>query len=147
MTTSRANGIAVAFTASSKRNVPLERRITMIPALSHVLDLFELLLSAPRSPLESPKIVNGENSLIISFELLGFEKGKISVLRENNMLTVSATREKGGKADLDKREITQMFLLPSGLDPDKNDTEYKDGILVITLPKLLQARARKIEVK
>jgi len=97
-----------------------------------------------------------DNSLVISLEMPGFEKGKISVVAEDGLLTVSATREderKEGskdylvKSSFGRSEFARKLELPDGLDVDSADCTYDSGVLEVTIPKAECKDKLKLEVK
>jgi HSP20 family protein len=45
------------------------------------------------------------------------------------------------------RSFARSLTLPSSVDPDKAQAEFKDGVLKLTLPKLEEAKTKRITVK
>ncbi len=43
--------------------------------------------------------------------------------------------------------FTRSFTLPKTVDSDRISASYKDGVLELTLPKVAQAKPRKIKIK
>lgn len=94
-----------------------------------------------------PHVEETEDDFAMSFELPGFEKGNISILREHNILSISANRESKTKHGLDKRSFTRRYALPQNVDLEHVDAEYKDGILTIAAKKKEKFKPRRIEVR
>ena len=91
-----------------------------------------------------------DGQLFLAFQMPGFDKGKISIVRNDRVLTVSASSE-----DKDEREYLfrssgrsyeQSIVLPGYLDPDKTEADYKDGVLTVSIPSTKKA-SKKIEIK
>lgn len=95
----------------------------------------------------------GEN-ILVKAELPGVEKNDIDVQVENNVLTLRGERkrEKEVKSEnLYRTErfygsFTRSFTLPVSVNTEKIHAEYKDGVLHVTLPKVDEAKPRKIKV-
>ena len=74
---------------------------------------------------------------------------------QGNTLTISgerSTTHETNEADYLRREITygsfqRSILLPEGVDKDKLNAEYRNGILEITAPIATAALPRKGEIK
>lgn len=103
----------------------------------------------------SVDIYEQPEALVIEAELPGLSKKDVSVKLENNTLTIQGERK---LAHEDKREnyhrieraygsFVRSFTLPSNVDTEKINAEFKDGVLHITLPKREEAKPREIEVK
>jgi len=81
--------------------------------------------------------------------------GDVDVLFENGVLTLRGERklEKEDRRDnyhrieLGYGTFTRSFALPGTVDADKIKAESKNGVLVVTLPKRIEARPRSIQVK
>jgi len=91
-----------------------------------------------------------ESSFIVRVEVAGMRDDEIEVAIENNMLMIS-----GNRSDLnERRAYHQMEIrfgkfeitveIPVPVEIEKSAAEYKDGFLVIQLPK---ASPKHIEVE
>ena len=93
-----------------------------------------------------------EKNLIIDFEIPGFEKGKISVLYQSNILSINATRNKKETKNyivkgLNYENFSREIMLPEGLDKSKMDASYESGILTVRIQKEKSKKTYKIDVK
>jgi len=93
-----------------------------------------------RLPLTNIKEV--ENNLIVTMEIPGVESRDIHLEVTPNMLKVKAEKRtaeeikrKGFyKAERAYKGFYRALTLPAIIDPKKVSSEYKDGILKVTLP-------------
>lgn len=97
----------------------------------------------------------GDDALGLAFEIPGFEKGKISVLVEGGVLTVSASRETKDEErkyvvqSLSSENFSQTIHLPDGLDESAAEANYENGVLTVTVPKAASDKKEKkyLEIK
>jgi HSP20 family protein len=103
----------------------------------------------------SVDIYEQPDAVVIEAELPGLTKEDVSVKLENNTLTIQGERK---LAHEDQREsyhrvervygsFVRSFTLPTNVDTEKINAEFKDGILQIALPKREEAKPRQIEVR
>ena len=92
-------------------------------------------------------------AVIVQAEAPGFEVGDFDVQVSNNRLDlrtskVVVTKDKKGQIR-EQREQTcyQSVTLPSGIDRDKVEAKYHNGVLTVTLPKTAEAKAKKVSVQ
>jgi HSP20 family protein len=91
----------------------------------------------------------------VTIELPGMKKDEIKVTLENHTLTIS-----GEKKFLDEKKkdsyhriergygrFERSFTLPTSVKADSIDAHYKDGVLVLFIPKAEEAKPRTIDVK
>lgn len=91
----------------------------------------------------STDIIDNGNSFTVNAELPGFAKEDIHIDADNDCLTISAERtmnENEEKQDYIRRErfygsYKRSFDI-TGIDRDRIEAAYTDGVLSITLPKL-----------
>ena len=90
-----------------------------------------------------------ENSYEMNVELPGFKKEDIKIDIENDCLTISAERhseheneEKKGSYVCCERTYGkyQRSFDVSGIDVDGIKAKYADGVLAVTLPKLVEVK-------
>ena len=92
-----------------------------------------------------------EDSVIIRADAPGFEAGDFDLRVSGVRLIVRASR----KAETKKKEgeyreqyeCYESMTLPPGIDKDKIDARYHNGILTVTVPKTKEGRGKKIAVK
>jgi len=94
------------------------------------------------------------DDIIVKADLPGLDRNDIDIQVEKNILTLRGERkrEKEVKSEnLFRTErfygsFTRSFTLPGTVDTEKIRAEYRDGVLQVVLPKLEEAKPRKIQV-
>ncbi len=115
-------------------------------------EVFHAVSWQVRSSLWSPPtdVYETEENCVVKVEIAGMRDDDFEVGFENNVLTITGVR-----SDLnERRAYHQMEIrfgkfeiaigLPAPVDVEKAVAEYKDGFLMILLPK---ADAKRIEVE
>lgn len=109
--------------------------------------------------LTGPKadVVETDKAIEVSVELPGLDEGDIDVSVSDDVLTIKgekkARREDRGQGYyLSERSYGSFFRaipLPTGVEGDKAEADFRKGVLTVTLPKTpeAQAKVRRIEVK
>lgn len=85
----------------------------------------------------------------------GVDPGKLEVTVVRNTLTIAG--EKPGLNDVPAERVhrseraagrfVRTVELPTEVDPDKVDAQYRNGLLLLTLPRAESARPRKIAIQ
>ena len=99
-------------------------------------------------------IYETDKAIVVKAELPGLKKEEVFVSIENNVLMLRGERK---FSDEVKREnfhrvertygaFLRSFTLPTFIDTTKILAEFKDGILMVTLPKREEAKPKQIEV-
>jgi HSP20 family protein len=95
-----------------------------------------------------PELEDVGEAIIVREAVPGFEAKEIEVKIGGNRLTVHAERkEKEGEAEKLWGELEHSVLLPEGVDTEHVEATYRNGVLEVRLPKLPEAKERRIEVK
>jgi HSP20 family protein len=98
-------------------------------------------------------IIETDNDYVFSFDIPGTLKDDIKIWLENDILTVSG--EKRTIAAEDKKlliserpfgKFERSFKLTKAVDRNKVAAQLVDGVLVITVPKTIEAKPREISV-
>ncbi|MBD3404252.1 Hsp20 family protein [candidate division GN15 bacterium] len=123
--------------------------------------IFEDFFSAPslfnRWDYEYSPRVNireTEDQLAMTFEIPGMNKDDIKVRINDNVLSVSGTREdkhedKDGswiRREIMSGSFCRQFTLPNTVDTNSVNAEYRDGVLEITLEKREEAKPKEIDI-
>jgi HSP20 family protein len=89
---------------------------------------------------------------VVRAEAPGFEPNEFDVRVSGDVLTVSAEHKaevKEGEQVTEQEygSFQRSIMLPGGVDPNKVEARYRNGVLEIHLPKTPEAQGRRIEVK
>jgi HSP20 family protein len=100
------------------------------------------------TPPYGPEMEDVGEAIIVREAVPGFEAKEIDVTISGNLLTVRAERkEKEGEAGKFWGELERTVLLPEGVDTEHVEATYRNGVLEVRLPKLPEAKQKRIEVK
>jgi len=111
------------------------------------------LLGAVRTP--TVDIQEDKKGYRMEVELPGLTEKDIELKVEKDMLVISSKKEETKEEE--KKEYVRKerrsysfyrsFTLPENVKPDKIEASFKNGLLVISLPKAPEAKPKLIEVK
>jgi HSP20 family protein len=94
----------------------------------------------------------GDN-FIVEFDLPGVDPGSIDLTVEKNALTVRAQRSWEPKesqevliSERPQGTFSRQLFLGEGLDADKIQASYNNGVLRLTIPVAEQAKPRKVQI-
>lgn len=123
-------------------------------------DFFEERLPAPmwgngKGTLPALDVRETDEALIVEAELPGLKPDEFEVKVEEGMLTIAAERkqEKDEKTRNYHRmerhygRMERMLALPASVEGEKVEAVYKDGVLIVTLPKKAGAKPKTVHVK
>jgi HSP20 family protein len=95
-----------------------------------------------------------KDRFLVSVELPGMKKDEINLSFQDGVLTVSGERKherEGQEGETFRSEryfgkFQRSVSLPASVDAAKIGTTYKDGVLMIELPKAEEAKPKQIQV-
>ncbi|TVP49631.1 MAG: Hsp20/alpha crystallin family protein [Gemmatimonadales bacterium] len=107
------------------------------------------------------------DAIILTADLPGFDPDQVEISVENQMLTLSGTRERvreenvpteeggqqtNGPSRMHVRErrwgtFTRSFTLPRTIRAEEISASFDRGVLTVHMPKAAEARSRKIEIR
>jgi len=101
---------------------------------------FEIVTPAPEIKLE---VREEDDAFRIKAEIPGVNKNDLKVKIDGDTVTISAetkqqTEEKNGKvlkSEFKYGASSRTFSLGTGIDAEKAEAHYQDGVLQLTLPK------------
>jgi HSP20 family protein len=94
-----------------------------------------------------------DDAVVVRAEAPGFEAGDFDVQVSDNRLVLRAakkveTKGKDGKAtEYREQECFESVTLPPGINRDKVDARYHNGVLTVTFPKTAEGKAKRVTVK
>ena len=95
-----------------------------------------------------------DDNFVIKAELPGVDKNDIGIDLKDGVLTLSGERSDNSEVNDDnyyRRERTygkfqRVFTLPADVDSDKINAEFKDGVLVVEIPKPEKSKPKSITI-
>jgi HSP20 family protein len=98
---------------------------------------------------EGVTMEEGEKEVVVRAEVPGFEPNEIEVEMHENLLTIRAEHkeEKGEAAERRHARLERTVTLPAGIEPEKVEARYRNGVLEVHVPLPPEALPRRIEVK
>ncbi|WP_373031116.1 Hsp20/alpha crystallin family protein [Sulfurovum sp.] len=105
-------------------------------------DMFsKFTFSFPSMP--AMDLVDEGDSYVLETDIPGAEKNKIDITVEGRVLKIEAktskNKEEEGKGYVKRERFTSSYMrtitLPQDANAEKFESEYKDGVLKITIPK------------
>lgn len=115
------------------------------------------LLPAVEKLSPAVDIEEEKDKYLIKADIPGIKQDDIKVEIEDGVLKISGER-KYEKKEEDKEEnyryyersygsFERRFVLPSGVDSEKIDAKYENGVLEIQIPKTASKKSKVIKVK
>jgi HSP20 family protein len=103
-------------------------------------------------PVDILETADGE--VVVKAELPDIKREDIKITFENNVLTIEGERKAEPAKDTDKYHrversygaFRRSFTLPSSVDAGKVQAAYREGVLIVTLPRREETRPRQIQV-
>jgi HSP20 family protein len=87
---------------------------------------------------------------VMNVDLPGVPKKDINIEVKDNQLLISGERKAERKTKNSSERYYGKFhrvvALPSGIDADKIEAQYQDGVLTLALPKSEAAKGRQIKI-
>jgi HSP20 family protein len=117
-------------------------------------DLFEMP-SFGQSLVPAVDVRETDSQYLMEVELPGLTEKDVEVKLDNSLLTISSNKEekkeekKNGYVLRERKSarFSRSFVLPDGVDREKIEAEFKNGILQLSFPKVPAAQPKTIEVK
>ncbi len=89
----------------------------------------------------------------VHLDVPGVDPASIDLTIEKNVLTVKAERswqpgdgQEVVVAERPQGSFTRQLFLGDGLDPERIEASYDNGVLTVTVPVAEQAKPRKVEI-
>jgi HSP20 family protein len=134
-----------------KAMLPTISRRTYSPFLSNLFDDdFFPVLTSRTSSMPAVNIKENEKNFILELAVPGMDKKDLKIDINEDVLTISSElqNEKEEEKDGYKRKefsyssFCRSFYIPENVNRDKIEANYKDGILVIELPKMEEEKSK-----
>jgi len=109
--------------------------------------------STGRLPVMAMDAYRHGDTFVVHFDLPGIDPSSIDLTVEKNVLTVSAERRwqptEGDEVVVAERpqgSFSRQLFLGEGLDPERIEARYENGVLTVSIPVAEKAKPRKVEI-
>jgi HSP20 family protein len=100
-------------------------------------------------------VIEHANNFVVKASIPGVNPDDLDVTFTNNTLNIRGELQEdqvseGEQVHLRERrfgKFSRSITLPTRIDTDHIQADYQAGVLILTLPKVEEARAKRIEVK
>jgi HSP20 family protein len=99
-------------------------------------------------------IYETKDAFIVELDMPGVTKESIKVTVDAQILSVSSVQltdsKKGGELlvnEIGEKKYKREFRLGTGIKLDEVNAKYSDGVLMVTLPKADEVKARQINIQ
>ncbi len=123
--------------------------------LSNLQDELDRLFESPGNNwLPALDVQEDKDNFVVRTELPGLKREDIEVSLHDGALSISGERkakvkQEGVEVHRQERyygKFARALTLPTPVAADKITAQYKDGVLTVTLPKIEEAKPKKIDV-
>ena len=116
--------------------------------------LAQQALGTPARPAAMPiDAYRRGDEFVVEFDLPGVETDSIELTVEKNVLTVHAERRRSGAEGIEllvgerpHGTFSRQLFLGEGLDTERIDATYTDGVLNLRLPVAERAKPRRVPI-
>jgi len=99
-------------------------------------------------------ITETEDQVLVKAELPGIDEKEVDISISGNMLTIRGEKKKLTEVkdsdhylgDRYYGSFHRTFQLPADIDPDRAEATYRKGVLKISVPKVEEAKRKKIMI-
>ena len=118
-----------------------------MPAMNRLDDLFDSMIykTLERNQNWTPEVSISENDKLytVTMDMPGVDKKDVNIEVEGSCLTVSGKRDEKNEKDMSLYysqtrygNFSRTFNLPEEIGVEKISAKYKNGTLILTLPKM-----------
>jgi len=106
----------------------------------------------PELPLD---VYETDQAVVVKAPIPGVKPEDLDVSIMGDTLTIKGEakedpeikRERYIRREMHFGQLSRVITLPAGLEPDKAEARFEDGILILTIPKAEEIRPKVIRVK
>ena len=106
-----------------------------------------------RGPVMPMDAFRDGDHFVVRLDVPGVDPASIDLTRATDVLPIAAERRWGRDDDVEvlvaerpQGSISRQLFLGEGLDPERIDASYDNGVLTVTIPVAEQAKPRKVAI-
>jgi HSP20 family protein len=142
-----------------RRPSPFGEMMTLRQAMDRLFDddfgrPWRWLSGGPDGPALPLDVTTDKDALTIEAALPAIKPEDVDITIENNTVTISGRTAEERKAEegsylvqeIRRGNFSRSVTLPTGLEPDKAEATFEQGILRLRIPKAEQVKPRQIKI-
>jgi HSP20 family protein len=92
-------------------------------------------------------VIEGEKEIFVRAELPGFDEKELDIQFSDNLLTIMAEKKEESENAKGYRSFRRTMSLPSGIDVNRFQAAYHNGVLELHIPRPEAAKVKHIPIK
>jgi HSP20 family protein len=92
-------------------------------------------------------VSENDHEIIVRAEIPGFEEKELDVQLANGVLTIKGEKEQKANGREEYRNFFRSVTLPPGINADKVQATYRNGVLELHIPRAEEAKPKHIQVR
>jgi len=92
-------------------------------------------------------VTENDKGIVVRAEMPGFDEKELDVRLNNDLLTISAQKERKDAEQEQSQRYFRSVTLPHGIDEAKVQATYRNGVLELRLPRPEAARGARIPIQ
>jgi HSP20 family protein len=90
---------------------------------------------------------------VVAMDLPGIDRAALEIDLDNERLAIKGSRSVPNSDGTQRRserpqgKFKRTFAVPTAVDPERIGAEYKDGVLIIRLPKRSELKTQPVKIK
>jgi len=88
-----------------------------------------------------------DQEVVVKAEVPGFDAGDLDVQVSGQTLTIQAEKKHESKEEQGYSRFYRAVTLPAGINRDRIEARYRNGVLEVHVPKTEEARGKRIPVQ
>ena len=135
-----------------------DNEVWAFPGFGRMFDDFFTARMAPQAERMLRPAMDVEedaDKIVVRTELAGIPKEDVSITLEDGVLTIAGEKKSDREMEDKNYHLVERsfgsfhrsITLPSGVDSEKAEASFENGILSIAIPKAEAAKPRKLEIQ
>ncbi len=92
-------------------------------------------------------VSENEKTYNLAVDLPGFKKEDVHIDLKENTVSIRGERKRESGDEKFVMYFERNFTMPTNVDTEKVEAQFEDGVLTLILPKIVAAKARRIEIQ
>lgn len=92
-------------------------------------------------------VTENDREIVVRAEMPGFEENEIDVQIDDGVLTIRGEKEQRGDRQEERIRFFRSVTLPPGVNAEKAQATYRNGVLELHLPRAEGAQSRRVQIQ